>query len=65
MVFPIAVSGAINSTLLSCEVALYIDSADTPIPGDIAPPKYSPFALTASNTVAVPRSTIIAGPFYQ
>jgi len=36
-----------------------------PIPGAIAPPRYSPFAETAQKVVAVPKSTIIKGPEYN
>ena len=35
------------------------------LPGAMAPPRYSPLARTASNTVAVPKSTTIAGPPYR
>ena len=32
------------------------------MPGKIAPPRYSPFALMASIVFAVPKSTTIDGP---
>jgi hypothetical protein len=32
------------------------------MPGAMAPPRYSPLAETASNVVAVPKSTTMAGP---
>ena len=35
------------------------------MPGAIAPPTYSPRALTTSKVVAVPKSTTIAGPPYS
>ena len=36
-------------------------SAEICTPGQIAPPRYSPFALIASSVVAVPKSTTISG----
>ena len=35
------------------------------MPGAIAPPTYSPLGLTASNVVAVPKSTTTLGPPYR
>lgn len=35
------------------------------MPGAMTPPTYSPRAETASNVVAVPKSTTIAGPPYS
>ena len=37
-------------------------SSEISMPGAIAPPRYSPLADTASNVVAVPKSTTIVGP---
>lgn len=39
-------------------------SAAMPIPGAIAPPRYSPFAESAPNVVPVPKSTMQEGPPY-
>ena len=36
-------------------------SAEIVTPGQIAPPRYSPFAVIASSVVAVPKSTTISG----
>ena len=40
-------------------------SAEMPIPGQIAPPRYSPRAEMASKVVAVPKSTTMHGPPYS
>ena len=37
-------------------------SAEIITPGVMAPPRYSPFAVTTSRVVAVPKSTMMAGP---
>ena len=37
-------------------------SALMPTPGQITPPRYSPFLVTTSKVVAVPKSTTITGP---
>src|SRR6266536_419193 len=62
---PITRLGRAGSTLSSC--AARRDSASTEIsmPGANAPPTNSPFALTASKLVEVPKSTMIAGPPYR
>ena len=39
-------------------------SAEIPMPGQITPPMYSPFADTQSKVVAVPKSTDTHGPPY-
>src|SRR3989338_7013733 len=65
MVFrPITVEGLINSIFGSFAAFSNSASIDIPIPGVITPPKYSPPFDTASNVVAVPKSTIIKGPPY-
>ena len=37
-------------------------SALMPTPGQITPPTYSPFFVTTSKVVAVPKSTTMTGP---
>jgi hypothetical protein len=37
-------------------------SALTPTPVQITPPRYSPFLVTTSKVVAVPKSTTMTGP---
>ena len=63
--FPTTRGGLVSSTLSNC--AARRDSASTEIsmPGASAPPTNSPFALTASKFVDVPKSTTIAGPPYR
>ena len=43
------------------DVFLKSDSAESLIPGKIIPPSYSPFELTKSKVMAVPKSIMIAG----
>ncbi len=65
MFLPITDLGRASSTLSSCAPRAPSASTEISIPGAIAPPRYSPRALTASNVVAVPKSTTIAGPPYR
>ena len=46
------------------DYAIYGASAEVVMPGAIAPPTYSPFGVTRSKVVAVPKSTITQGPPY-
>ena len=52
--------GRANSTRGSFEAEWASASMEMLIPGQIAPPRYSPFCDTASNVVAVPKSTTMS-----
>ena len=54
-------AGRSSSTLRSCAPRRPSASSEMSMPGAIAPPTYSPRALTTSKVVAVPKSTTIAG----
>src|SRR5208283_212873 len=56
---PSTVSGRAISTRGSLAVRLASVSAETPTPGMITPPRYSPPEVTTSRVVAVPQSTTI------
>jgi len=60
MAFP----GLTNSTLGSFAALSNNASLAILIPGEMAPPKYSPVSETAQKVVAVHISTIINGPPY-
>src|SRR3972149_3133094 len=62
--FPMAVCGLEISTFGSFDVLWKRASADMAIPGDMAPPRYSPFEETQSKVVAVPKSMIIRACLY-
>src|SRR2546428_9393760 len=62
--WPIALLGRISSILGSFAVRLNRASAEIRRPGAMAPPKYSPAAVTAQKGVAVPKSTMMIGPPY-
>ena len=59
---PITFFGATSSTRRSAAARANSASSEISMPGKIAPPRYSPFALTASTVLAVPKSTTIVGP---
>src|SRR2546428_11726363 len=63
--WPIAVLGRISSILGSFAARLNRASAEIRRPGAMAPPKYSPAAVTAQKVVAVPKSTMMIGPPYR
>ncbi len=58
VLLPITPTGSTNSTRGSCAVDANNACAAVSNPGAIAPPRYSPFADTASTVMAVPKSTI-------
>src|SRR2546427_9687033 len=62
--WPIAVLGRISSILGSFAARLNRASAEIRSPGAMAPPRYSPAAVTAQKVVAVPKSTMMMGPPY-
>ena len=62
MVRPIADFGRASSTPCSIEARAKSASMAMPIPGKIAPPRYSPASETQSKVVAVPKSTATIGP---
>ena len=62
---PITFSGFISSNRGSFAVRSVSASADSLRPGQIAPPRNSPFADTAPNDVAVPKSMVMHGPPYS
>ena len=57
VLLPIALSGLLRSIRGSLAVASKRACAEIFNPGAMAPPRYSPLSLTASNVVAVPKST--------
>ena len=57
-------SGLRKSTSGKRAVRLKSASAEMPMPAAIIPPRYSALAETASNVMAVPRSTMTHGPPY-
>ena len=59
---PITDGGRAMSTFGSFAARCANASAAIPIPGAIAPPRYSPAAVIASKVVAVPKSTMHNGP---
>ena len=59
---PITEGGGIKETGGNFAVRSVSASADTYIPGNIEPPKYSPAPVKALKVVAVPKSMIQAGP---
>ncbi len=59
---PITDRGRASSTLSSWAPRAPRASTEISTPGAMAPPRNSPFALTASNEVAVPKSTTTVGP---
>src|SRR2546425_5063489 len=61
---PMAVLGRSSSILGSFAARLNRASAEIRSPGAMAPPKYSPAAVTAQMVVAVPKSTMMMGPPY-
>src|SRR3989442_16042436 len=61
----IALLGRISSILGSFAVRLNRASAEIRRPGAMAPPRYSPAAVTAQKVVAVPKSTMMIGPPYR
>src|SRR2546426_916605 len=63
--WPIALLGRISSILGSFAVRLNRASAEIRRPGAMAPPRYSPAAVTAQKVVAVPKSTMMIGPPYR
>src|SRR2546427_10679957 len=63
--WPIAVLGRVSSILGSFAARLNRASAEIRRPGAMAPPKYSPAAVTAQKVVAVPKSTMMIGPPYR
>ena len=62
---PITDRGRASSTRRSWAPRAPSASTETSMPGAMAPPRYSPFAETASNVVAVPKSTTMHGPAEQ
>src|SRR5699024_9235413 len=60
-----AARGLTISTMCSCAPRCDRASTEMSMPGAIAPPTYSPLGLTASNVVAVPKSTTTLGPPYR
>src|SRR2546427_11278148 len=63
--WPIAVLGRVSSILGSFAARLNRASAEIRRPGAMAPPRYSPAAVTAQKVVAVPKSTMMIGPPYR
>src|SRR3989475_12462256 len=61
---PMAVLGRSSSILGSFAARLNRASAEIRSPGAMAPPRYSPAAVTAQMAVAVPKSTMMMGPPY-
>src|SRR3989449_3435161 len=61
---PMAVLGRSSSILGSFAARLNRASAEIRSPGAMAPPRYSPAAVTAQMVVAVPKSTMMMGPPY-
>ena len=59
---PMTLRGGTSSTLRRPAARPKRASIDTSMPGKMAPPRYSPLALTASRVVAVPKSTTMLGP---
>src|SRR2546427_11745678 len=62
---PMAVLGRSSSILGSFAARLNRASAEIRRPGAMAPPRYSPAAVTAQKVVAVPKSTMMIGPPYR
>ena len=62
VVRPMTDFGRANSTRCSIEARSKSASIEIPMPGKIAPPRYSPSRETQSKVVAVPKSTAITGP---
>ena len=65
MFLAITVRGRSSSTLRSWAPRRPSASREMSMPGEIAPPTYSPRGLTTSKVVAVPKSTTMAGPSYR
>ena len=61
---PTTSGGRANSTRGSLEAARKSASMEMWMPGQMAPPRYSPLGVTASKVVAVPKSTTMSGPFH-
>src|SRR2546422_1832741 len=61
---PMAVLGRSSSILGSFAARLNRASAEIRSPGAMAPPRYSPAAVTAQMVVAVPENTTAMGPPY-
>ena len=59
---PTTCGGRANSTRGSFEAFWNSASMAMLMPGQMAPPRYSPLGVTASNVVAVPKSTTISAP---
>ena len=54
---PMTWRGRANSTRGNRAACRKSASLEMPMPGQIAPPRYSPFGVTTSKVVAVPKST--------
>src|SRR2546422_7987301 len=61
---PMAVLGRSSSILGSFAARLNRASAEIRSPGAMAPPRYSPAAVTAQMVVAVPKTPMMMGPPY-
>ena len=57
---PSTLEGIVSSTLGSFAARVKRASAAICTPGAITPPRYSPFGLTTSKVVAVPKSTTMS-----